>query len=203
MNGEQLGFEALLHTAAADNAQRKQERACAHLPGTMDKAVPFFRSLIDRHHAAMLAGDAATVERLREEAHRLALKLNNYEPGILADDDAPGYVLDRLTRAPKGAVPSWGQSGTFMLDCAGLRVRIDMDGLFGITWHSSWLGFAAHAVDWDAPFLSETGYRSFLGAGGPLKPGYTPETFATAIIAAHVRTELKGKLRKIRNQRRS
>lgn len=187
---------------AADNAQRKQERACAHLPGTMDNAVPFLRSLIDRHHAAMLAGDAVTVERLREEAHQLAFKLNNYAPGILADDDAPGCVLDRLTRAPNGTVPLWGQSGSFMVDCAGMRVRIEIDGLFGIAWHSCWLGFAAHAVDRDAPFLSETGYRSFLGAGGPLTPGHTPETFAAEIIAAHVQTELKGKLRKIASKRR-
>lgn len=197
MMGEQLGFEALLTTAAADNAQRKEERACAHLPGTMPEAVPFLNALIDRHHTAMLAGDAGMVERLREEAHRLAFKLNDYEPGILADDNAPGSVLERLTRAPEGTVPRWGQSGTFMVDCPGMRVRIDMDGLFGIAWHSSWLGFAAHAVNWDAPFLSETGYRSFLGVGGPLRPGHTPETFAAAMIAAHVRVELKGKLRKI------
>jgi hypothetical protein len=200
MMGEQLGFDALLNAAATDNQWRKQERACAHLPGTMDEAVPFLRALIDRHHAAMLAGDAETVERLREEAHQLAVKLNDYEPGILADDDAPGCALDRLTRAQDGTVPLWGQSGSFIIECAGMRVRIAMDGLFGIPWHSSWMGFAAYAVDWDAPFLSETGYRSFLGVGGPLTPGHTPETFAAAVIAAHVRSELKGKLRKITSQ---
>ncbi|GAB4363606.1 MAG: hypothetical protein Kow0060_20440 [Methylohalobius crimeensis] len=26
-----------------------------------------------------------------------------------------------------------------------------------------WLGFSAHAVEFDKPFLSSTGYRSFLG----------------------------------------
>lgn len=202
MCAEQLGFDALLHTAAIDNEQRKQERACAHLPDTMAEAVPFLRALIDRHHAAMLAGDVETVERLREEAHQLASKLNNYEPGILADDDAPGCVLDRLTRAPEGTVPLWGQSGSFTVECTGMRVQIDMDGLFGIAWHSSWMGFAARAVDTDAPFLSETGYRSFLGCGGALAPGYTPDNFAAAIVAAFVRTDLKGKLRRIRREYR-
>lgn len=192
--GEQLGFDALLNAAAADNQLREQERACAHLPGTMDEAVPFLRSLIQRHHAAMLAGDAATVERLREEAHHLASKLNNYESGIIADDDAPGCVLDRLSKAPEGTVPLWGQSGSFVIECAGMSVRIELDGLFGIAWHSSWLGFAAHAVDWDKPFLSETGYRSFLGCGGGLAPRFTPDTFAAEIVAAYVRRDLKGRL---------
>jgi len=195
---QQLGFDALLCAAATDNEQRKQERACAHLPGTMADAVPFLHALIERHHAAMLAGDAVTVERFREEAHQLAIKLNDYEPGILADDDAPGCVLDRLTRAPEGAFPLWGQAGSFVIECASMRVRIEMDGFFGIAArHLSWMGFSAHAVDWHAPFISETGYRSFLGAGGALAPGFTPDTFATEIVAAYVRSELKGKLRRI------
>lgn len=198
--GEQFGFDALLATAASDNHLRKQVRACAHLPGTMDEAVPFLRTLIDRHHAAMLAGEAKAVRGLREEAHQLARKLNHYEPGILANDDAPGCVLDRMTRAPDGTVPLWGQSGSFIITSAGMQVRIEMDGVFGLAWHSSWLGFSAHAVDWDAPFLSETGYRSFLGVGGALQPGHPPDAFAAMIINAHLRGELKGKLRKIESR---
>lgn len=177
---------------------RKEQRVCAHLPETTAGAVPFFHALIDLHHAAMLAEDAGTVEHLREEAHWLAWRLNDYEFGILADDEAPGCVLDRLTRAPDGTVPLWGQSGSFIIDRAGTRVRIEMDGLFGIAWHSSWLGVAVHALDVDALFLNETGYRSFLGTGGALASGHTPETFAGAIITAHVRTELKGRLLSIK-----
>ncbi len=200
---QQLGFDALLDSAAADNQSRKHQRACAHLPDTIAEAVPFLRALIDRHHAAMLAGDAVTVERFREEAHQLAFKLNNYEPGILADDDSPGCVLDRLTQAPEGAFPLWGQAGSFVIECASMRVHIEMDGFFGIaSRYSSWMGFAAHAVDRNAPFLSETGYRSFLGCGGALVPGHTPDSFATGIIAAHLRTELKGKLRLIKKNDR-
>lgn len=47
------------------------------------------------------------------------------------------------------------------------------------------------------PFLSETGYRSFLGVGGALRPGYTPDGFAAAIIDGYVTKELRGKLRTI------
>jgi hypothetical protein len=54
-----------------------------------------------------------------------------------------------------------------------------------------------HAVEKNKPFLSETAYRSFLGVGGVLCPGYTPDQFATGIVGAFVERELKGKLCKI------
>jgi len=200
---DQLGFEALLSASDADNERRRQKRELARLPGNMEEALPFYRALIDRHHAAMLAGDSVAVQRIRDEADGLALKLNNYEPGILADDDAPGCVLERLTGAADGAVPLWGQTGTFVIERAGMRVRIEIQGLFGIgSGAMSWLGFSAHAVDFDKPFLSETGYRSFLGVGGALVPGHTPESFCAAIIEAYVARELKGKLRMIAPQYR-
>jgi hypothetical protein len=201
---QQLGFDSLLASAETANHARQEERACVHVPGTMDEALPFFRELIARHHTAMVAGDAITVHQLREEAHSLALKLNNFEPGILADDDAPGCALDRATRPRIGTVPLWGQSGAFEITCDGMRVLIDMQGVFGIGATSmAWLGFAAHAVEWDKPFLSETGYRSFLGVGGILQPGFTPDTFASGIVAAHVRHELKGRLLSIKPEYRS
>lgn len=87
-----------------------------HLPGTLAEALPFYRALIERHHAAMLEGDAATAMQLRGEAERLATK-NNYEPGILAGPNVPGNLLDRKTRAKAGRVPLWGQRGTFEITC--------------------------------------------------------------------------------------
>jgi hypothetical protein len=35
-----FGFDAILH-----------ERETAHLPGAMEKAIPYYRTLIERHHA--------------------------------------------------------------------------------------------------------------------------------------------------------
>lgn len=199
----QLGFDSLLSASDADNEKRRQERAHAHLPGTMEEALPFYRALIEQHHAAMLAGDADAVQRIRDEADALALKLNNYEPGILADDDAPGCVLDRMTGSEDGTVPLWGQSGSFIITQGAMRVRIELEGLFGIgSSFMAWPGFSAHAVDWGKPFLSETGYRSFLGVGGALEPGHTPDSFCAAIIEGYVTRELKGKLRMIPPQYR-
>jgi hypothetical protein len=199
----QLGFDSLLSAGETQNEARRQERAHAHLPGSMEEALPFFRTLIERHHAAMLAGNGNIVQSLRDEAHALAFKLNNYEPGILASEHSPGCVLGRLARAPDGALPLWGQEGSFILERPAMRVRIEMEGLFGIgAGAMAWLGFSAHAVDRDRPFLSQTGYRSFLGVGGALAPGHTPESFCGAIVDAYVARELKGRLREIEPQYR-
>lgn len=191
----QLGFNSLLDEAEEANTTRTLAKELAHLPGCMDEALPFYRALIDRHHAAMLAGNESEAMALREEADRLATKLNNYEPGIIAGDDAPGCVLERLTRAEDGTVPLWGQTGSFEVTHGAMRVQIEMDGIFGVASNVfPWLGFVAHAITWDKPFLSETGYRSFIGLRGSLTPGMTPDSFAREIIALHVARELKGKL---------
>jgi len=191
----QLGFDGLLAAAAEDNRKRKTERETAHLPGTMEEAIPFYRLLIRQHHAAVLAADADKVTQLRREAKNLALRLNDGEPGILAHEDAPGYVLARESAAPSGTVPLWGQDGDFIITVGKMRVRIELDGLFGIASSVAfWPGFAAHAVDLDRPFISETGYRSFLGIYAEPVPDLTPDAFTAKVIAAHIERELKGRL---------
>lgn len=200
----QLGFNALLDEAEEANTMRALAKELAHLPGNMEEALPFYRALIERHHAAMLAGSEQEAMELREEADRLAIKLNNFDPGILADDDAPGYVLARATRAGHGTVPLWGQTGSFEITHGSMRVQIEMDGIFGVASNVfPWLGFAAHAIEWDKPFLSETGYRSFIGLRGGLLPGMTPDSFAREIIALHVSRELKGRLVAIKPEYRA
>lgn len=194
----QLAFDALLADTETANHERATRAAHAHLPGAMEAAVLYYRHLIEAHHAAMLKGDAGEVAHLRREAQALAFKLNGFEAGILSHENAPGYVLVRLTRAEEGAVPLWGQSGSFEICWKAMRVRIEMEGLFGIgAVHMAWLGFSAHAVEKTKPFLSDTGYRSFLSGGGSLVPGFTVDRFAAETVAAYVEGELKGRLRRI------
>ncbi|MBI1308955.1 MAG: hypothetical protein GC129_03710 [Proteobacteria bacterium] len=191
----QLSFDALLAGADRDNTAREREREYGHLPGDWSEAIPYYRALIDRHHALMVAGAYDEALAVREDAHRLAEKLNNYEAGILADESAPGCALERVTRAGKGKVPLWGQNGSFDIKLGGMRVRITIDGMFGIgACYCRWPGFGAHAVEYDKPFLSETGFRSFLGIHADLPPGQTPETFAAFIVQTYVKRELKGRL---------
>ena len=191
----QLVFDALLNEADQRHADRAWEKATGHLPATMETAIPFFRALLERHHAAMLAADVEEVRRLREEAAQLALKLNGRRPGFLAGDTSPGCVLRRETESPPGMVPLWGQKGSFILELEMFRVRIEAPGIFGgLHFDRFWLGFDAHAVDRDRPFLSESGFRSFLSVGAEVWPNITVDLFCRGIFDAHVRDVLKGKL---------
>ena len=196
--GGQLGFDALLSAAAQDNSRRKFERETAHLPGTMYVALPFYRQILERHNAAMMAADIDETMGLREEAHQLARRLNGGDTGILAGPDSPGNVLARDTAAPENTVPLWGQEGSFIITIEDMRVRIEMDGMFGIgAGFGFWPGFSAHAVDTDKPFISETGYRSFLGIHADAESGLTPDAFAAKVIRAHIAHHLKGRLVRI------
>jgi hypothetical protein len=191
----QLGFDALLRSADADNHARTFARETAHLPATMDGALPFFRDQLRDHHAPMLAGNVDETMRLRGQADKLASRLNGGDPGILAGPDAPGCVLERESAAAPGAVPLWGQTESFIVDLRGMRVRVEMEGVFGTgSGVCFWPGFAARAVDLGRPFLSPTGYRSFLGIHADPQPGLTPGGFALRVIEAHVARELKGRL---------
>jgi hypothetical protein len=68
-----------------------------------------------------------------------------------------------------------------------MRVRIELQGMFGIgSTFCLFPGFYAHAVDRDRPFLSETGFRSFLGVSGQLVPGLTLDEFARADITTYM-----------------
>jgi hypothetical protein len=186
---QQLGF-------GFDDILREQETA--HLPGTMDEAIPYYRKLIERHHEAMLAGDEAAAMKLRQEAHELAVKVNSGDAGICGGPDAPAYVLERATAAPTGTVPMWGQTGKFTINVCNMPVRIEQDGMFATgSLHMTLPAFEAHAVDYQKPFISETGYRVFIGVHADMVPGITPDVFARRMIEAYVAKECKGKLRKI------
>jgi hypothetical protein len=182
-----FGFEA-------EHERKRTE----YLPSTMEEAIPFYRDLIDTHHAAMMVGDADAVLKLRREARDLAAKLNGGDTcGILAPE-GPAKALEAATAAPEGQIPKWGQSGNYTIDVNGMKVRIEQDGMFGVgTFSAFWPGFSAHAVDYDKPFLSETGYRSFIGVHADVSPGVSPDRFAGEVIGNYLQAECKGKPRRI------
>lgn len=191
----QLGFDALLDDAATVNRAREFERSTGHLPGTFPEALAHYRALLAKHHAAMLAADVDETMRLRKEADNLARRLNHGDPGILAGPDASGCALARETAAAPGSVPLWGQKGSFIVTVSGARVRIEMEGIFGLCGRFAyWLGFSAHAIDVDRPFISPTGYRSFLGIHAEPAASMTSDAFAADVLAAYVAKELKGRL---------
>ena len=171
----------------------REEQETAHLPSEIEHGVAHYRGMLEKHNAAMLAGDEKGAASIQKEAVRLATKLNDGEPGILGGPEAPGYVLMNATAAPPGSVPTWGQKGEFNVRVGDMPVHIRMDGMLGIGRHCAiWPGFDATVVEPDKPFLSETGYRSFIGVHAKLVPGLTPDAFAREVVQHHLKTECKG-----------
>ena len=182
----QLGFLDLFD-------QHAREVATGHLPSDIESAIIRYREMLEQFNAALLAVDLKAAEQIYEEAHQLAIKLNGGTSlGIIADDNAPGCVLARETAAADGEIPLWGQDGCFTLRVCGVEVRIEMRGIFGIGMLLP--GFSVNVVDYDRPFISETGYRSFLGMRAPPEPGMTTASWVSAILEAYIQSELKSKL---------
>lgn len=195
---DQLGFDALLQDAATDNATRLFDRETAHLPDTWADALVYHREQITNHHAAMLGNDFDAAHAIRNDAYLLARKLNGGKSGILAGEDAPGCMLDVQAAAPEGQVPLWGQSGCFEIEAAGMAARVEMGGMFGIgATAMTYLGFSVRAVDHNKLFLSQTGYRSFLGVSLLPEIGMTTDGFVRRVMEIHVETELRGKLLRV------
>jgi hypothetical protein len=128
---QQLGF-------GFDEMLREQETA--HLPGMMEDAIPYYRKIIEKHHAAMMAGDKDAAMAVRTEADELAYKLNGNDIGIKGGNDSIAAQLERATAAPEGTVPLWGQTGDYIIDVDGIKVRIEQDGMFAVGSHAMyWL----------------------------------------------------------------
>lgn len=175
-----------------------EEQRTAYLPSTFEEAIPVYRDLIDKHHAAMMVGDEATVLKLRNEAHDLARKLNDGDHGILAGPDSVGHRLENATAAEDGAIPKWGQTASYTIDVNGMKVRIEQQGMLGIGAMSMfWPSFEAYAVDYDQPFISQTGYRSFMGPRVEVMTGIAPDQFAREVITSYLVGERKGKPERI------
>ncbi len=187
MDTQQLGFDGLLASAAEDNRLYHLKRRTTSLPGDMSAGIPYFKALIIQIDEAVRAQDWECVQVLDDEAHDLALKLNGFDPGILAHDDAPGYELARMTAADPGTVPLWGQAGEFTITIDSHPVRIEMRGIFAI---GSLAGFTARGVNNDQPFP----YRSFISSGVPCDPDMTPESFAYELVRRFVDEERKAAL---------
>lgn len=138
---------------------------------------------------------------MRDEAYELAVKLNGNSCGIIAPDGA-GTWLDQQTEAAEGEHPIWGQKGEFEAQIGSVRFRAAIDGIFQINIRSELFGhhFGVRAVDKSQPFISDTGFRSFMGCHMEPEPGFTPDMFVCRIVNAYIQQDLKGKLTQVSEQ---
>lgn len=169
------------------------------LPGTIEEAVPYYEGIIDRYDAAVLAGNVPLMRRIEEEADLLATHLNGGEHcGITSGPESPGRILEQRTAAPPGTVPRWGQAGNFTVTLQHCQVRVEFGGLYGICLPQ----FGAYAVDLDKPFISQTGYRSFMAYNTHHQPGTTVNEYIHTVLHDYITKELKNKLVPIQEEYR-
>lgn len=169
--------------------EAETEARTAHLPSTLEDAVPLVREIIARYNAAMLAGDQPAKTAARQERDDIGWKLTDLGLGDCFAD--VGRQLNELCAAPQGEVPLWGQSGDFIIEALGCRIRIEWEGLYSITE----IQFGAHAVDLDKPFISETGYRSVMTYEIDCTGGAPPvDALVHDLIEHHIASALKGRL---------
>lgn len=157
------------------------------LPREFSALEELYAATLPAFHAAVLSGDRSAQEAASGLLSDVATKLNGGTTFGISGPDGAGTRLARLSQAEDGDVPLWGQRGSFEVDVAGCRVRVQIDGFFGII---GALGFSAHAVEIDRPFISETGYRSFLNHSAEAAPGETVAAFASRVIAEHTSGKL-------------
>jgi hypothetical protein len=188
-------FAAFLKDGDKANELWKLDQQTKHLPGDLEHGLIYYRKLLDKHHAAFLAEEWEALRDLRNDAYLLAFKLNRGDGGVFADDKAMGNVLQNSTAAPAGTIPLWGQLGEFELTIDTMRVRcVVKKGL--VARGNRWPDFEAHAVDRTKPFLSNTGYRSFMPSFYAIEtePPITVDAYVKGTLEDYIARDLKGKL---------
>lgn len=191
----QLGLFGAGELAEADARSHagRQRRRLAHLPTGWDEGLAAFRALLGRYDAAVRRRDPEAAFAEVRLSRDMAVAMMGGDRGILAGPESVGCRLRAATAAPPGTEPTWGQAAAFVVVLAdGMRVGVETDGVMGMCADR---GFSASAnvVDLDAPFLSETGYRSFLGLTQWPDADEEPASYWRRCFEAHVAGELKGK----------
>lgn len=104
------------------------------------------------YHDAMLAADVQALDDAHLVHEACVVKLNG---GTAFGSATVQDALAVKFAAPPGQVPKWGQAGEFLLEVDGVRMVVKMD----VGSLANHCGAELHAVDFDKPFISRTGYR--------------------------------------------
>ena len=195
MNQHHVGsvsFSDMLGEADALNRRRTLEREAAHLPVHWDHAVEWLDQWQVKYNYLMenLAGFNLDAERriktMRDELHRLAVKLNGFERFGVAT--TPTWQrIEALLTADKDAPLKWGQKGELIVTIEEphlepFKVRARFKSALDHPTYMLWPHFDAFNVG--ELFVSSTGYASCQGYWTPDtdEVPITPETYVRAII---------------------
>ena len=165
-----------------------RQRELAANPAQIKAALPGFFDLLGKFDACMKADDVEGAMRVHELADKYAADLQGGSSfGILTDEGA-ATLLEDAAAAPDGEVPMWGQRGNFVLRVGLTLIRFEVDGIYGVCdpFH-----FSIHAVNWDKPFPSGTGYRSFFTSMQHVPVGATVADWVADSVQRYIREECR------------
>jgi hypothetical protein len=128
-----------------------------HLPAEPEALEQLAGQMLELFNDAMRAGSLRDIETSALRYEAVVYRLNGDTFFGSGADDGPGTRLQKRFAAPAGTVPGWGQTGEYLLEVAGMLLRVKVDPWRGFNGVHS-LGF--YAVDAAAPFISETGFMS-------------------------------------------
>jgi hypothetical protein len=164
-----------------DKRDEQAAKLAASMPDEQGALLELAAGAVDDLHGAVLVDDAERAAGAMARYEAVIWKMNGGAFfGCNADYDSPGNVVERHCQADTGAVPKWGQKGAFVAVVDGMRVLVE----FGSLGSQGTAHFSFHAVDLDAWFISETGYRSHFDS---LRFGSTVEDAAKDILADYLK----------------
>lgn len=164
-----------------DERDKQAAKLAASMPDEQATLLEVAADAVDNLHCAVLVDDAEGAAGAMAWYEAVIWKMNGGTFfGCNADSDSPGKVVERYCQADPGTVPKWGQKGAFVVVVDGMRVLVEF-GFFG---SQGGANFSFHAVDLDALFISETGYRSHFDG---LRFGSTVEDAAKGILADYIK----------------
>jgi hypothetical protein len=133
-------------------------RVAKTLPGDEAARVAVARAAIEAAHQAILDEDEAAFEAAVQEYDGVVYALNGFTFFASETDEGGAARLRKALAAAPGSVPLWGQAGEFLLDHAGVRAIVQMNGGFGMWGYCSLRAASAGGL-----FVSDTGFLSLMG----------------------------------------
>lgn len=133
-------------------------RVARTLPGDDANRVAVARAALEAAHQAILDDDEAAFETAVQRYDGVVYALNGFTFSSSETDEGAATRLRRALAAAPGTVPMWGQAGEFLLDHAGVRAIVQMNGGFGMWGYCSLRAASAAGL-----FVSDTGFLSLMG----------------------------------------
>lgn len=147
--------------------KRKQQAECTErcrhdviadsLPSDKAGRLAAAMDALKEGHAAILARDDDALIQARHKYAAVVWVMNGRTFFACNTPEGAGKRIAEHCRAPDGEVPMWFQNGRFLVEVEGIRcvftINEGIGGLFSAH-------YELHAVDYDRPFVSNTGYRS-------------------------------------------